>query len=165
MKRSAFAKGLVGPAGEHYVMYQVHRRGRLAALTPRNLPEADVMIVSRDGEAATLVQVKARSFGADGGWHMSEKHERIRAARLVYCFVDFEPAAPVTYLVPSVLVATVVFEEHQAWLARPGKDGRPHTENKMRRIRPRYPYPVPSAPDGWLDQWRERWELLGVEAG
>jgi hypothetical protein len=160
MKRSAWEKALIGPAGEHFVMYQVHFRKRLAALAPRNLPHADVMIVSPDGATSALVQVKTRTRGADGGWHMREKHETISFPDLFYCFVDFEPREPVTYVVPSALVADVVREEHAAWKATPSKTGKPRGETELRRLRPRYPYAVPSAPDGWLDQWQERWDLL-----
>ena len=141
-------------------MFQVHRRGRMAALAPRNFPHADIMIVSPDGARSALVQVKARTTGVDGGWHMSEKHERIHFDDLFYCFVDFEPAEPITFVIPSAIVARVVRDEHLAWLASPGKGGTAHKENTMRRIRPRYAWTVASAPDGWMEQWRARWDLL-----
>jgi hypothetical protein len=159
--RTALEKALVGPAGEHFVMYQAHTRGMLAALTPRNLAYADVMIVSVDGSASALVQVKARTYGRDGGWHMRDKHETLVLDRLFYCFVDFEPQPPATYIVPSKVVAAVVRESHAAWLSSPPKRGaEPHKDNPMRRILPRYDYPVICAREGWLDEWKERWELL-----
>lgn len=158
--RTALEKSLVGPAGEHFVMYQAHARGMLAALTPRNLAYADVMIVGADGSASALVQVKARTYGRDGGWHMRDKHETFILERLFYCFVDFEQQPPVTYIVPSKVVA-VVREAHAAWLQAPPKRGdKPHKDGDLRRILPRYDYPVMCAPEGWLDEWKERWELL-----
>lgn len=87
-KRTSLTKSLVGPCGEHYVMYRVHALGMLAALAPRNLPYADVMVVAADGSVASLVQVKTRTIGRDGGWHMREKHEQLIMDRLFYCFVD-----------------------------------------------------------------------------
>ena len=157
--RSPFEKSLVGPAGEHFVMYQVHRMGRMAALAPRNFPHADIMIVSPDGSSSALVQVKTRTRGPDGGWHMSEKHERLVFPDLFYCFVDFEPTEPVTYVVPSARVAEIVREDHAAWLAEPGRGGRAHQDNKMRRIAPRGTR-ARCAPDGWMDEWRDKWGLL-----
>jgi hypothetical protein len=65
-------------------------------LPPRNLPYADVMIVGADGSTSALVQVKARTYGKDGGWHMREKHEGLVLERLFYCFVDLEPTRPTT---------------------------------------------------------------------
>ncbi|HKY40326.1 MAG TPA: hypothetical protein VJN18_30540 [Polyangiaceae bacterium] len=159
--RTPLEKSLVGPAGEHFVMYQVHARGMLAALTPRNLAYADVMTVAPDGSASALVQVKARTYGRDGGWHMRDKHETVVFERLFYCFVDFESQPPATYIVPSKVVAAALRESHQVWLSSPPKRGdEPHKDNPMRRILPRYDFSVTCAPDGWLDQWKERWELL-----
>lgn len=159
--RSTFAKSLIGPAGEHYVMFQIYLRGFLAALAPHNYPDADVMVVGQDGAVSALVQVKTRTSGKDGGWHMRDKHEELVADHLFYCFVDLEPSAPVTCVVPSALVAQVVRESHQAWLSAPPKRAdKPHKDNPMRRIMPEYGYPVPSAGPKWMDAWRERWELL-----
>jgi len=87
---------------------------------------------------------------------MSEKHERLVFPDLFYCFVDFEPPDPITYIVPSVRVAEVVRDDHAAWLAEPGRGGRAHQDNKMRRIAPRGAR-AKCAPDGWMDEWRDRW--------
>src|SRR6202171_4572807 len=114
MARSALERSLVGPAGEHFVMYQVHMRGQLAALAPRNLPQADLMVVASDGSTSALVQVKPRTRGADGGWHMRDKHKELVLPRLFYCFVDFEPQAPITYIRPRRVVSTVVPHSHRA---------------------------------------------------
>ena len=67
------------------------------------------------------------------------------------------------YVMPSAKVAQVVRESHATWLAMPGKQGQAHNDSKMRRIRPNWPFDVPSAPAGWMDQYREQWELLGVQ--
>jgi hypothetical protein len=95
VERSTLEKSLVGPAGEHYVVYQLYRRGFLASLAPPGTPEVDVLVLSTDGEriAATL-QVKTRTYGKDGGWHLSVKHERIIEDRLFYAFVDLDPSIP-----------------------------------------------------------------------
>ena len=69
---------LLGAAAEHYVMCQLLRRGKLAALAPAGMPFADVLVCDEHGNALSAVQVKARTSGADGGWHMSKKHEDLR---------------------------------------------------------------------------------------
>ena len=83
---------LVGAAGEHYVMAQLLLRGCLAALTPRGVPEADILVARADGSVLAEVQVKART--GKGGWRLSQKNETARDV-LWYCLVDFtEPGFP-----------------------------------------------------------------------
>ncbi|AUX48238.1 uncharacterized protein SOCE26_097690 [Sorangium cellulosum] len=36
--RTLLERALVGPAGEHYVLYQLHMMGMLASLAPTNAP-------------------------------------------------------------------------------------------------------------------------------
>jgi hypothetical protein len=80
----------LGAAGEHYVMCQLLRRNKIAALAPTGVPDADVIVSDRVGSILAAVQVKARrEKGNDGGWHMKAKHEKISRDLLFYCFVDF----------------------------------------------------------------------------
>lgn len=164
--RSRLERALVGPAGEHYVLFRLHLEGMLAALAPTNAPSVDILVLNEDETIAATIQVKTRTYGADGGWHMKAKHERLLRPGLFYAFVDLEPATPRTFVVPSEVVATVIKEAHQVWLQLPGKNGKPHKDTKMRRVLPAYAYPVLSAPMGWLDQYEDRWALIrgGVEA-
>jgi hypothetical protein len=91
---------------------------------------------------------------------MGEKHEALVLPTLFYCFVDFEPEVPVTYVIPSVVVADVVAKAHRAWLAVPGKRGQPHKDSESRRVQPSYAYQVPGLEAGWMQQYRENWALL-----
>ena len=151
----------MGPAGEHYVLFRLFRLGLMAALAPPGSPTIDILILSTDGSTVTAsLQVKTRTFGRDKGWHMSVKHESIAEDRLFYAFVDLEPDAPVTYIVPSSTAAAAVAKSHQVWLGIPARDGSAHKDHKMRRIQPAYPWPVPGFPDGWLLEWAERWDLI-----
>ena len=158
--RSKVQKALVGPAGEHYVLYQLYRHGMLASLAPPGTPTVDVLVLATDQSVVATVQVKTRTYGADGGWHMSEKHENIVEPRCFYTFVDLEPHPPATFIVPSAVVAEVLRIAHQAWLSTPGRGGRAHRDHKMRRILPSYSFEVAGYPPGWLDQYRDCWDLL-----
>jgi hypothetical protein len=111
----------------------------------------------------SMIQVKTRTAGRDGGWHMGQKHEALIHQRLFYVFVDFEPIVPTCHVVPSATVAKAVRDSHQAWLITPGAHGRAHRDNLMRRIMPRFQPAPASFPDGWLDEYRERWDLLNEE--
>jgi hypothetical protein len=157
--RSKMEKALIGPAAEHYVLFRLHRQGFLATLAPRNAPTVDILVMNPDETVVALVQVKARTQGPDGGWHMNVKHERFDGKRLFFAFVDLEPESPTTYIVPAVTVAEVLKRSHAAWLVAPGVRG-PHHDNPMRRIRPRYPQVVKGYADGWLERYLERWDLL-----
>jgi len=156
--RSRLAKSLVGPAGEHYVLYRLHREGMLASLAPRNAPDVDVLVINLDRGIVAAIQVKTRTVGE--GWRMHKKHETIADPRLFYAFVDMEAMEPVVYIIPSGKVADLVAKSHHAWLASPGRGGRPHVDNPMRKLQDRYRHRWPGYTEGWLDEYRERWDLL-----
>ena len=159
-KPSPLQKALVGPAGEHYVLFRLYREGMLASLAPPGSPTVDVLVLTADQSVVASLQVKTRTYGTDKGWHMSVKHESICAPRLFYAFVDLEPQPPVTYIVPSSVVANVIKKSYAAWLAAPGARGQPHNDTKFRRIQPVYKDEFPGYTADWLNEWRERWDLL-----
>lgn len=167
----ALQTNLTGVAGEYYVLYELLRCGHIAALAPIGVPNADIVVTNREGSRLCSIQVKTRrGVGADGGWHMSIKHEKIRGERLFYCFVDFQESnkvCPLVYVMPSAVVANAIAAAHQKWLATPGKKGQPHKNTKMRRLVPDYAKTLHIAdyPDGagWLDQYRDAWHLLKLD--
>lgn len=156
--RSQLEKSLVGPAGEHYVLYRLHREGMLASLAPRNAPGVDVLVINLERGIVATIQVKTRTAGQ--GWRMHKKHEQIEDARLFYAFVDIEPDEPVVFIVPSAVVANVCAKSHQAWLVAPGRNGQPHNDTDMRMIARKYRDSWPGYVEGWLDQYQERWDLI-----
>jgi hypothetical protein len=137
---SAKTTTLVGAAGEYLVLSRLCLHGFIAAPAPKGVPNADVLVTDVSGSRLYAVQVKTRTFdGGDRGWHMGKKHEEIISETLLYCFVDFADGptnAAVIYVVPSKVVATVLREMHQVWLANPGKRGQKHNDNDMRRFMP-----------------------------
>lgn len=163
---------LLGAAGEYFVMSELLRRGFVAALAPRGVPNTDIVVTDMEGHRLCAVQVKTRrAIGADGGWHMSEKHETIIGEKLFYCFVDFGKSssdAPHIFIVPSSVVAKVVRESHNRWKSEPRKSGRARSQDsKMRRFLPDYSH-IFREPDGpyrqeWLDQYRNAWQLLQLD--
>ena len=159
------ATTLTGAAGEHFVMSQLLRRGFIAALAPVGVPNCDIVVTDDIGDRLCAVQVKARNnVGTDGGWHMGKKHEALTAPSLFYCFVDFGDGvemSPFTYVVPAAIVATTLAECHQAWLNQPGKKGQQRKDGDMRRLLPAYDHlELNRYKQGWLEQYREAWDLL-----
>jgi hypothetical protein len=161
--RTALQRSLVGPAGEHYCLAQLMLRGYLATSAPPGTPDVDILVLSPDGvTVAATVQVKTRTYGHDQGWHFKAKHERLRVDRMFYALVDFEPDAPALYIVPSTLVATILAEWFQEWVNTPGAHGKPHNPtNPIRRLLPNMGAGITSGPPGWLDTYRNRYNLLG----
>jgi hypothetical protein len=137
----------------------------LASAAPPGTPDVDLLVLQSDQTVVASLQVKTRTYGADKGWHMSLKHESIVGSRLFYAFVDLEPDMPVSYIVPSAVVADMLRSSHQAWLASPGKGGRKRNDHPMRRMRPSHEFDIPGYPNGWLEQYREQWDLLKTDPG
>jgi hypothetical protein len=160
------ASSLLGAAGEHYVMSQLLRRSFIAALAPVGVPMADIVVTDDIGHRACALQVKTRrELGSDGGWHMKAKHEGIRGESLYYVFLSFpadQARLPDCFVLPSVIVADIIHNAHRAWLARPGRGGRPHKDGEMRRLLPDYSREGFAATHGrgWLEPYRDAWDLL-----
>lgn len=165
VKTTPLHRALVGPAGEHYVLFRLYRQGMLASLAPPGFPTVDVLVLAYDQSVIASLQVKTRTYGTDKGWHMSIKHESISEPRLFYAFVDLEPELPATYIVPSSVVADLLKKSHQAWLTTPGAKGQQRNDNPMRRIQPLYPDEFPGYSPDWLNEWRERWNVLMAPPG
>ncbi len=159
---------LVAAAGEYYVLARLALCGKIAAQAPRSVPNADTVVTSVDGDRLCAIQVKARQGkGSDRGWHMRAKHEHMVSPRLFYAFVDFVSLTkppPVTYIVPSQIVATALAQMHQAWLNQPGARGQQRNDSDFRRFLPDFSKTsgagVGKYVDGWLDPYREAWHSL-----
>jgi hypothetical protein len=163
-KPTPLQRALVGPAGEHYVIFRLYREGMLASLAPPGFPTVDVLVLAPDQRVIASLQVKTRTYGKDKGWHMSLKHESMTEPGLFYAFVDLEPELPVAYIVPSGVVADVLKKSHQAWLITPGAKGQQRNDGPMRRIQPTYRDEFAGYSPEWLNEWRERWDLLKAAA-
>lgn len=149
---------LVGAAGEHFVMAQLLLRGCLAALTPRGVPDADILVASADGLVLAEVQVKARSGKGGRGWRLSEKNETARDL-LWYCLVDFSEAGYPVYVMPSALVADYLKVAHHTWVTTKGKHG-PRKDWSGRFISPKRPFDIPGYAEGWMDDHRDKWDRI-----
>jgi len=152
---------LIGAAGEHLVLSRLSSRGLLASQAPRGTRKADVLVNPLDGGQPRLIQVKTRSRVAKTpSWAMSEKNEFLSEKDLFYCFVDISKTHPDVHVIPSILVAEILRDDHSTWLAAPGKNGEAHNDNSMRRLTNDYKGRLKSAPEGWLKKYLEAWDLL-----
>jgi hypothetical protein len=158
MKRD---KAIVGAAGEHLVMSRLLNRGFLAALAPSRVKKVDILVNHLDGKAPCLIQVKTRSgIDANAGWPLNEKNESIDDADIFYCFVALGDFESQVYVIPASQVAKVVRESHAKWLRTLGAKGQKHNDSDMRSISNAPRLSNKYAPEGWMDKYLEKWELI-----
>jgi hypothetical protein len=154
---------LTGAAGEHYVMYRLLKLGHLAALTPTGAKGVDILISDGNGQHLAATQVKTSGEPVTVGWRMDAKHEEMSGDRLFYCFIDptGSSAAPSCWIVPSAVVAKHVYSTHRAWLSGTPMRGSTRRDGPGRKMHlvcsnP----PLDDYPNGWMDQYKEAWDLL-----
>jgi hypothetical protein len=152
---------LIGAAGEHLVLSRLLTHGLLASLSPRGVETADILVNPLDGRKPKLIQVKTRS-GNDKTfkWTMTQKSENISDKDIFYCFVNLEEKHPDVYVIPSTIVAVIVKQHHSEWLASTSKNGKPHKDSSIRTLLYDYKGKLSSAPDNWMEQYLENWDLL-----
>lgn len=160
MTRTRISTTLIGAAGESFVLFQLYRRGLLAGQPPAGVADVDLLVLDESAQVITNLQVKTRTYGSDGGWHMKVKHESLVSNRLFYVFVDLEPDVPTCFVIPSRVVAEHVKMSHATWLSLPGRNGRPHQESQVRRLIPNLSFAVEGFPPGWIEKYREDWSSL-----
>jgi hypothetical protein len=135
----------------------------IAALAPAGVPNADIIVTDSIGDKLCAIQAKAGTKpGADKGWHMREKHEKIVSPNIYYCFVGFGTNPPGCWIVPSAIVADVLKRSYLHWLNTLGRGGEPHKPSNMRRFCESYDHNKFSSgfSMGWLDDFRDKWETL-----
>ena len=167
MKDQEHDKAFIRSAGEHYVLARIAKELAIpAGLAPENTKDIDILAIHPSHESPIRIQVKTRTDGksADEGWMMKQKHENICDKDLFYVFVTLpekwtDECQPKTYIMPAEKVAQILKKTHQDWLKTPGQRGQPHQDTNMRRIKPIY-NESPDIPSNWLEQYKDKWELL-----
>ena len=137
--------------GENFVLRRLNDLGLPCTLAPRNATHGHIELLSREKKRviATLL-VSARTDRSQAGWVMNQRHEFTSKPGLFYALVDFEPAEPVTYIVPSAVISDWLKKDHARWL----KEDPSHQDNPVRKLRFRL----------WLDPYREAWQYVRDKA-
>lgn len=151
---------LVGAAGEHLVMYELYRRGIMVGQPPQGVADVDLLVLDDAAKVVKSLQVKTSSKGPRTGWIMKSKHETLVSPRLWYVFVSMELEKPICYVIPSKVVAEVTKLSHSTWLKMTTTEGSAHNDSEMRKVTNNYAFSLPGYPDGWMDKYLGRWDLL-----
>jgi hypothetical protein len=155
------SNNLIGAAGEHLVLSRLLSRGVLAAQAPQGTRKADIIVHPLEGGKPWLIQVKTRLKGSEGGgWKLDDKHLEETSSNLLYCFVDLQAKPEKVYVLPSKKVSEVLKEADKAQMKKPMRDGSKRTKHSWRMIKPKFIIKIKSAPNGWMDEYLENWDLL-----
>ena len=150
-KRQDVPPILTGISGEYFVAAELSRRGYVASLTLRNTRGIDILVSNRDATKSVGIQVKANR-GEKADWLLNKKAEADVATNLFYVFVALRGLdRPRFFVVPRAEVSKFVRESHREWLSTPGRAGRAHQDNDMRKFK--------DSAGKFLD----RWDLLGLD--
>ena len=143
---------IAGVAGEYFVAAELSRRGIIASISLRNTRGIDILATDADGTRSITVQCKTSQKGK-AEWILNEKVESFTAPNHYYVFVLLRGTdeRPSFHIVPSHQVAEAVRQDHHRWLATPGRSGRQHQDNPVRKFR------------DLAGTYMERWDLLGFE--
>lgn len=153
-QRSRLSTGLSGVAGEYLVAAELSRRGYVASITLRNTRGIDILASNADATRSVGIQVKTNQ-GASPSWVLTEKVEKPihgeLAENLFFVFVCLNELGSASFhIVSRKEVARYCQESHRRWLETPGRKGRPHKDNPIRRF---------EDPD---NRYLNKWEALGL---
>ncbi len=142
---------LAGVAGEYFVAAELSRRGLIASISLRNTRGIDILTTNAAATKSANIQCKT-SQGPKPAWILGDKSESFVSDSHFYVFVLLGGLLdrPRFHIVPSNEVAERIRLAHSNWLSAPGRNGRPHTDNSIRKFEDK---------DG---KYLERWDLLGL---
>jgi Holliday junction resolvase-like predicted endonuclease len=152
-QRARLSTGLSGVAGEYFVAAELSRRGYIASITLRNTRGIDILASDADATKSVGIQVKTNQ-NSGKEWMLSnkiEEEDQSKSKNLFYVFVRLNGMGePEYYIVPRKVVVKFAAENHQKWLATPGRKGQAHVDTPMRKF--------------WdsSNKYKNRWELLGL---
>lgn len=145
------SKQLTGAAGEYFVAAELSRLGWAASITPKGVPETDVLAWHLDSKRLVAVQVKTAT--APSRFRLHERNETpIPSHWFVLVRLGDEMSRPEFFVLPSLVVSAYVWVSHRVWSAQPRRDGKPRSlsPHTMRAIKP----------DDVEPYYRDRWDLL-----
>jgi hypothetical protein len=142
---------LAGVAGEYFVAAELSRRGYIASISLRNTRGIDILATNSTASRSVTIQCKTNQTSMTS-WVLNEKAESFHSDNHFYVFVVLgDPLErPRYHIVPSKIVARYTHNHHLTWISTPGRGGRAHVDNPMRKF------------NDHKNEYLERWDLLGL---
>lgn len=144
----------VGRAGEHLVAGEILRRGGHAVTFAGNMPDIDVLASDAAQHRTVWIQVKSKRGGRV--WQTStargaQREEPDEPPTRFWVLVDLSGDDPEYYIVPEWWMQNDIHEAHEGYLARHAGQRPRNTGSTHHAI-----------PISRVEQWHDRWELLGI---
>ncbi|MFA5779739.1 MAG: hypothetical protein WC947_06350 [Elusimicrobiota bacterium] len=148
-------------ASQFFVAAELCRRGLVANVTLGNCPNVDILCTNKSATDFVHIQVKTFLPGSHTCM-VGIKSEKIYNETFFWVIAgipnptqssDFE-----YYIIPSKDMAKNMQEQHEVWVAKPGKNGRKHdASTKCRGL----VLPPGKNHNGWkIDKYLNRWDLI-----
>lgn len=135
----------IGNAGEYFVAGELERRGFTVAIPMSNVKDFDILAINRETYKQFAIQVKTTKYKSKE-WTLNQKNENIIGDNIIYIFVSLnEMEIPEYHIVSSKIVAEAVKYSHEFWLKTPGRNGKMHNDNPMRKFK--------DLEDKYLNNW------------
>lgn len=150
-----------GNASQFFVAGELCRRGYSAVVTLGNTPNTDVLCSNLEGTRFVHIQVKT-FVPRNRTCSVGMKAEIDSGENFFWVLAGIpEPDDNVSpfeyYIIPSGDMAENVKEQHQTWLATPGKNGQKHKDNPVRTVELQG-----KCLNGWdISKYRNQWDLIG----
>ena len=152
--------GLIGSAGEFYVMAELLKRGIVAGLTPRNTMSFDILATNKNRNVRVRVKTKSQEY-SDWQWAVKKDGSIFRDLSEDSDFTVLVDLAMDTkelkfYIMPTHKINEILKNDFDEWVRTPGRNGRPHDpKNKKRHLGQ-----IRNADslEGTLNNWDSIWE-------
>ncbi len=145
----------VARAGEYFVAAELNKRGAFAVTFSGNMPKIDIIACSNDESRTVYIQVKTKRGGKN--WHSSivgsQPAETKDDEHNFWVFVNLgdEQTPPRYWIVPEWWIKDDIYKKHQTYLKKHGgiRPGNPASTHH-------------SIDESRLEQWKDRWDILGI---
>ena len=142
----------VGYAGENFVAAEIHRRGGYAVTFSGNMKGIDLLASDAAHDRKIDIQVKTKTAGA---WQTTinrgKKQSKPKEVRSFWILVDLRADGPDYYIMPTWWIENDIFTVHHGYLDK--HDG--HRAKNDESIHH-------SIPLSRVNQWKDRWDILGI---
>jgi len=152
--------GLIGNAGEYYVVAELLKRGVVAALAPRNTRAFDILATKGSRMARIRVKTKSEQWNP---WQWVVKKDGSIFAELsgendftILVNLALDRVRLAFFIIPTTILNNWLMTDFQEWLDTPGKRGRPHSASNSKRHLDYSRYAQR------LEPYLENWEILWI---
>src|SRR5208337_1834080 len=129
--------GLIGNAGEFYVMAELLKNGVIAGLTPRNARAFDILATKDNKTVKIRVKTKSQEFP---NWQWMAKKDKSIFQDLSD-IDDFTILVDLTnnlaemsfYIIKTIKLDGWLKKDYEDWVITPGKKGQPHNPETAKR--------------------------------